>query len=368
LVVTAYLRLGVQDRIRNRYRTALRDAVRRANLTEQRPVQSHPDRAAIQRDLQRIVDYVENPARLPHSPGLVLVACEALGILEAVPLPHVLHCRVLLGDRPRLAEAMAAAEEFGRILVAAIDRAHARFFEVTTFGVTELPCAVMPATRGGKYHSDRQDSPGWGEKDFHNRIQEERHRHSAAVAHHLTALASTGPCRGIVLVGPTKTVAEQLPFLPRDLAPKVMGTARLNPTSVTPAEIRSQALEVRAAWELDQQRKLVAELNETVGSGWAVNGARETLRALSRGQVRVLLVPAQQSGRGFRCEASGRLVLARAECRGEGDAVPVEDLVNEIIEEALRQRVGVEVIQDPIAAGEVDGLAAFLRFRQRRSP
>jgi peptide subunit release factor 1 (eRF1) len=76
-----------------------------------------------------------------------------------------------------------------------------------------------------------------------------------------------------------------------------------------------------------------------------------------------LYVREDLGGGGFRCSASGRLVLARGECRGEGEPEPVRDLVDEAIEEALRQRVRVVIVPDSEAAKAVDGLAAKLRFR-----
>jgi peptide subunit release factor 1 (eRF1) len=43
--------------------------------------------------------------------------------------------------------------------------------------------------------------------------------------------------------------------------------------------------------------------------------------------------------------------------------VPVLDIADEAIEEALRQRVDVEVVYDPEARAAVRGLASLLRFR-----
>jgi peptide subunit release factor 1 (eRF1) len=43
--------------------------------------------------------------------------------------------------------------------------------------------------------------------------------------------------------------------------------------------------------------------------------------------------------------------------------VPVLDIVDDAIEEALRQGVDVNVVYDPEARSAVDGLAGLLRFR-----
>jgi peptide subunit release factor 1 (eRF1) len=68
-------------------------------------------------------------------------------------------------------------------------------------------------------------------------------------------------------------------------------------------------------------------------------------------------------GRGFRCSATGRLVLAKGDCRNEGQPQAVRDLVDEAIEEGLHQRVRVVIVPECEGAEAVDGLGATLRFR-----
>ena len=80
-----------------------------------------------------------------------------------------------------------------------------------------------------------------------------------------------------------------------------------------------------------------------------MNGMTPTLRALSRGQVRALLVHADAGEPGFRCSGSGRLALTERDCRAEGEPIPVLDVVDDAIEEALRQGVDVNVVYEPEA-------------------
>jgi peptide subunit release factor 1 (eRF1) len=74
-------------------------------------------------------------------------------------------------------------------------------------------------------------------------------------------------------------------------------------------------------------------------------------------------VHADASEPGFRCGDSGRLVLRERECRGEGELVPVLDVIDDAIEEALRQGVDVNVVYEPEARDAIEGLGALLRFR-----
>jgi peptide subunit release factor 1 (eRF1) len=52
-----------------------------------------------------------------------------------------------------------------------------------------------------------------------------------------------------------------------------------------------------------------------------------------------------------------------ADLRGEGEVVAVLDVIDDAIEEALRQRVAVNVVFEPAAKKAIHGMAALLRFR-----
>ncbi len=68
---------------------------------------------------------------------------------------------------------------------------------------------------------------------------------------------------------------------------------------------------------------------------------------------------------GYRMSASGRLATTPAGTRAEGEPVPVADLLDDAIEEALRQRARVLVVRGPMAR-RIGRLAGLLRFRATR--
>ena len=249
------------------------------------------------------------------------------------------------------------------LLVAVFDRLHARFFDIDDRGARELAGLRSAGMRGGKFHSDRQGSPGWGERGYQNRVREDTRRHFAAVAQRLAALERRRPARDLLLAGPSNLATVLKGALPPAIVARVIGTARLNPTEATTAQVRGAARRSEGRRELETQRALLAALTEGLGTGRAVNGTRDTLRALAKGQVRTLLVRPGPSAGGFRCAASRRLVPSRADCRGEGKAVPVLDLIGAAMREARRQRARVIMARDPELARAIEDLAALLRFR-----
>jgi peptide subunit release factor 1 (eRF1) len=362
-VLSCYLQLRPEDRRRGAYWRALKDRAKQVLESEPMAALPREDRLAVERDVARLEAATENSARLPHSRGLAMFACEALNLLMSVPLPRVHRTRLVLDDTPWVRELVEEQGRFGRILAVVIDRAHDRFFEVSAAGVEECADEIPVAQRGGRYRPDRSDAPGWGERDYQSRIREQGRRHYAAVAHRLEALAARGPIRGIVLAGPLKHTAALRQALPPHLAAHLLGTVRANPTSITPAQVETIVLEAAEAQERTTVERQLAALKEGLGTGTAVDGPRETLLALARGQVRQLFLRAALEGSGYRCATTNRLALSESECAGEGAPLPLHDLADEVVEEALRQGIEVITIEDEESARTIDGFAATLRFR-----
>jgi peptide subunit release factor 1 (eRF1) len=363
LVLSCYIRLGPQERARSQYQIEVRSAIRSLSQAIERVEVSHEHREMLRRDFDRIKEYLAHTGDLPHTAGLALFASEALGLFEVIPLPQVLRTRVVLDERPRVAEWLAASQRVGTVVAAVVDRTQARFFRVDGFEVEELPGLTDTASRGGKYHSDREDAPGWGEAHFHGRRLEERRRLATHVAQELALLLTRTGAKSIVLGGAQRMADDVLDALPAPLRALVIGMPRLNPTAVTPAEVHQAVNQLRAAAASEQERHLLAAVEQSLESGWSVAGARPTLRALALGQVQTLLMAEGYAAAGFRCPGSGRLVVSPEDCTEEGAPVPVADLTNEAIEEALQQGVRIVVVARADLGLMLDGLAAQLRYQ-----
>jgi peptide subunit release factor 1 (eRF1) len=362
-VVSCYLKLEPRDRSRGKYLIKMKNRVKAAVKELPRLGLERDIAEQVRRDLDRVQQFLRSPVDLPSSQGLAIFACEEIELFETVPLPVIHRSRLAIDGTALVRELASVEDEFGRLLTVVLDRAAARFFEVTAYETRELPGLRSDSTRGKRFHGDQDGSGGWGEHTYNNRIRQEKQRHYEAIARELFAIDRRSPAHGIVLAGPGPEAGAVKPFLHTYLLERLIGTTRLNPKDVTLATVHEATLAVREQYERASERRQVGEMLEAVGSGWAVNGITPTLRALSRGQVRSLLVDADASEPGFRCGDSGRLALTERECREEGDPVPVLDLMDDAIEEALRQGVDVNVVYEPEARASIEGLAGLLRFR-----
>jgi len=361
-IVTCYLKVEPRDRTRGKYLIKLKNRVREVEVALEGMGLPRSVREEVSADLRRIQDQLREPKRLPATQGLAVFACGPLKLFELVGLPSVHRSRLAV-DRTALVRELASAEdEVGNILTVVLDRTAARIFEVTAFGAEEVEDIRADATRGGRFHSDRGDAPGKGEHTWHNRIREEKQRHFATVAQHLFDLHRRRPVHGVVLAGPGKEAGAVAAFLHPYLADRLMGVVSLSPRDARAPVVYEATLATRTEYEREAERSVADGLEDAVGAGWAVNGLAETLRALGRGQVRTLLVDGDAQAPGFR-SANGQLARNERDVRGESDVVPVLDVVDDAIEEALRQRVEVEVFYDEKARSAVHGLAGLLRFR-----
>jgi peptide chain release factor subunit 1 len=330
-VVCCYLKLEPRDKARAKYLIKIKNRIKQVAADLERRPLDHAQRESVAGDLDRLRRYFEEPSRLPAARGVALFVSGALDLFEVLPLPHVHRSRLAVAPVPLVRELVALEEEFGTILVVACDRTSARFFAVTAYDAAELPSLTALATRSGKFHGE-----GFGEHNYHMRIREEKQRHYALVADRIFQIHTQRPLAGLVAAGIGVDAAALLPHLHTYLHDLVLGVVRLNPKRVAAAEVREAALALREERERAWERAHAEAVREGVGSGWAVNGSDATLKALERGQVRTLVAD------------------------GRDDDLRIDDA----IEEALAQRVQVDVIYDERARRVVDGLAGLLRFRR----
>lgn len=340
-VVSCYLKLEPRDKTRGKYLIKMKNRLKETEAALARRRLAHDVREAVARDLDAIRRHLEDPGRLPQARGVALFACGRAGLFEAVPMPQVHRSRLVVGDSAATRELIALEQEFGTVLAVACDRTGARFFDVSAFGVVERSGVTSPASRSGKFHGDRQVMHGgvsgsMGERGYHARIREEKHRHYARVAEEVFRIHAQQPLTGLVVAGVGVDAAALVPHLHTYLHDLLYGVVRLNLKTITPSEVREALLALREERERAWERAHAEAVADGLATGWGVNGIDATTKALGKGQVRLLLAD------------------------GHGD----DSRLDEAVEEALAQRAQVDVLYDERARRKIDGLAALLRFRR----
>ena len=331
LVVSCYLKLEPRDKARGKYLIKMKNRVRQAITDLDRLGVERRVREQVAGDLERVLRFFEEPARVPQARGVALFACATLGLFDVIPLPHVHRSRLAVRPVPLVGELLALEEEFGTVLAVVCDRKGARFFEVTAYDVVELPRLIMPAAAKQRQSSGVHP----GERHHHLRIREQKQRLYAAAADQLFRIHSQRPVAGLVVAGVGVDAAAVLPHLHTYLHDLVLGVVRLSPKRTTALAVREAALTLREERERAWERAHADAVRNGVATGWAVNGVAATRTALTRGQVRTLLA----------------------------DGLAVDERIDDAIEDGLAERAQIDVLYDERARRAVDGLAALLRFR-----
>ncbi len=360
-VVTCYLKLEPRDRSRKKYLTKVKNRVKQLEYALPSLGWDKKHEAQIKADFKKILTWLGDADRLPATQGVAIFASKGNKLFEVRPLPRVHRSRLIVDRTPLVRELAASEEEFGKLFTVVLDRANALIWEVTAFGAKMVRKVESEVTRG-RFHSDSRFNLS-GEHTYQNRIQNEKKRHLEAVARAMFEVDRRSPGHQLVLAGAGNDAGALEPFLHSYLADRLIGVARLAPKDATAANVHQLTMEVREAHARASENRHVEELQEGLGTGWAVNGVKETLEALGKGQVRTLLVNGDATQRGFRSMTTGRLAASAVDLKPDGEVVATLDVIDDAIEEALRQRVALDVVHDEEAQAAIDGLAALLRFK-----
>jgi len=385
-VTSLYLHLRPQDRQNNAYLKAYKDMVRRKKKELERRFLAPEAVKSVEEDFERIGGYLSQPENLKGCRGIAVFSCAAEKLFEVVKLPYVYRNRLMISPDPLIREIAAIDEEFGRVGILLIDRKHIRYFLMDIDSTVEILDFLEPlATRAHRFHSGgsalkgaegtfqlrlpaRKAAPqmvqhSLGEWRFHMRIREEKHRLLKIASDAAFEEWKRSKFDRLVIGGfPEEGLRDIENHLHPYLRERLVGYIEVNPSTAQPAEVRDKVIDLLQQKDREEEKALLEELEELTGKGLAVNGTHRTLEMLSAGNVRTLLVPEDFEKPGYLCPRT-HLVFLKPECPSEEEKpVPVEDIVDEVIEEALEQRARIEVVVDPDLQRRIDGLAAFLRF------
>jgi len=203
---------------------------------------------------------------------------------------------------------------------------------------------------------------GWSQARFQRNIEHEVAEHFKEAAEILRKAHDSDPFDGLVLAGAQPETAE----FARHLHPYLQKVLHADPVSLpstpTADELKARFKEVEQHLVSSRRAERLQRLAAAQGQAEkAAKGIRHVLEAVNSGRVEVLFVVEGAGVPGFR-SATGALALHEAEAEAYGGSVePVTDIIDEIIEAAVRSGADIELFRD---SARLDGhpVAALLRF------
>lgn len=379
-VTSLYLKLGPEERKNFQYKITLKNLIKEQKDKLNEKNYTNEAIQSVETDLEKLTDYFENPDNLTACRGIAVFSSAGERLWEVFKLPYVYRDRLIVNSSPLVRQLITINNEFGITVIVAIDRKKARFFNISLDGAKEVSDYFYPeATRGTRFKTQeggfkQKVSPttgggevphGLGEYGFQRMIENELHQHFKYVAEKLFDYYKENKFDRLIIGGFDQVLDDFSNHLHTYLKEKSLGTISIDVNMAKPDELVEKALDFLETKERENEKKLIREFEEKSPLGLAVNNLPSTLKSLMMGQVRILLVLEEFRHSGYRCPDSGILVLEERDdiCPEGKTPLPVADVVDDAIEEALAQSAEVTIIHDDEAKKKIDGIAAILRFK-----
>lgn len=311
-------------------------------------------REAVHADAQAIRRWVRHDFERNDVRGLALFACGG-EIFERCEVALPVRNIARVNDRPYVVPLEALLGRSDHIALVVIERDKARILRSRLGKVWEYEGVASDVHR-------QHEQGGWSQARFQRGIAHEVLHHKKDTVEVLLELHKQEPIDALVLGGPHAEAVEFNKLLHPYLRAVRHGEPVHVALNAAPHELAKLLNDVEQELVSARRRELLARLGAAKGQGEkAAWGVRHVLEAVNTKRVGVLFVVEGAGVPGFR-SASGALALHEADAAAYGEPVePVDDLVDEIIEQAVRADAQVELFRD---GSRLDGhpVAALLRF------
>lgn len=313
---------------------------------------------SVQRDLARIERLVRSGLDRSRTRGLAIFACSADRLWEVIELPVPVPTRVVINHVPAVRQLESVLREHEPIGVLLADRQRARMF---VFELGEL------VERSEMFEAVPRDTGARGERDRggdHPQVLEahtrQHLRHAAQVAFQVW---TDHPFEHLAIAAPDHLAGELEADLHPYLHERLCGRLAV-PITANHGEVLAAAEAVEARVEREREAKQVERLRAAVAGGRRGRaGLPAVVDALAEHRVDTLFVSKGFSAPGWRCLGCDRLAAMGRRCRRcRGEMVEVDDLVEDVVEEALAQSCHVEICVGNADLDVMGRIGALLRY------
>lgn len=332
-VVTLYLDLSPGRAHLREYKALAKEALRDDPLLQ-----------GLEADLARLEAFLAELAP-GDDRGLAVFSSQRLGLWQTAGLPQTVKSALRVGVRPFLNPLVNLLDQYHRYGVLLLDEDRARLLEVFLGRCSELeepPLAAVKQTR-------------------HVRLKE--------AADRLMTFVRARGIERVILGAPPELEAPFLNHLHGFIQDNLIIDTQMGPDMPAQAAAK-RVVDGEMQSRIVRESVLVYRLLDAVRQdGMGVVGLQETLNALQRGQVRMLLLRQGLARIGRACTRCRALALSGRKCVFCGALTEgVFDVVSELAQAALEQNCEVFRILHDRRLDALGGVGAELRFQNRASP
>jgi peptide chain release factor subunit 1 len=317
-----------------------------------------PERKSFDHDTERINEYLRDELR-PSSNGTAIFACSAEGdFFEAAQFDAPIEENHLYTSyQPHVYSLARFIDHYSPYIALVADTNTARLYVFGAGEELEQRNVISPKV-------NRTMIGGWSQARYQRHIDNYHMHHAKGVVEELDRVAREEKIERIVLAGDEVIIPLLREHLPQRLEEMVIGVLRLDITTPEHEVMKSSFEAVRAHNARKDAEKVENLLGTHLGSGFAVTGARDTLIALTLGQVEEMLVSAsEQDVRDDLAGKDAELVPAIPEGVAGNGGTRSAAIADELVARACQTDAVVTFIEDAARLAAHGGVGAKLRFR-----
>jgi peptide chain release factor subunit 1 len=317
-----------------------------------------PERESFDRDAERINGYLRDELQ-PSSNGAAIFACSAeRDFFEAVQFDAPIEQNQLhTSYQPSVYSLARFIDHHPPYVALVADTNTAHLYVFGAGEELEKRDVVSPNVH-------RTMIGGWSQSRFQRHIDNIRMHHAKDVVEELDRVTREGKIERIVLAGDEVIIPMLREQLPQRLEEMVIGALRLDIATPEHEVMKASFEAVRAQDAMKDAEKVEKLLDMSLGSSFAVAGARDTLIALTLGQVDEMLISASELD--LRDDLFGK----DADLIPDLPGVAVENgrargamIADELVARARQTNADVRFIEDAARLAAHGGVGARLRFR-----
>ncbi|HKQ75923.1 MAG TPA: Vms1/Ankzf1 family peptidyl-tRNA hydrolase [Blastocatellia bacterium] len=317
-----------------------------------------PERRSFDQDTERINEYLRDELRA-SSNGTAIFACSAEGdFFEAVQFDAPIEENHLYTSyQPHVYSLARFIDHYSPYIALVADTNTARLY---VFGAGEE--LVQRSVINPKVN--RTMIGGWSQARYQRHIDNYHMHHAKEVVEELDRVAREENIERIVLAGDEVIIPLLREHLPQRLDEKVIDVLRLSITTPEYEVMKASFEAVRAHQARKDAEEVEKLLDKYLGTGFAVTGARDTLIALTLGQVEEMLVSASEQD--VRDDLDGKdaeLVPDIPEGVAGNGGTRSAVIADELVARACQTDAEVRFIEGAARLAAHGGVGAKLRFR-----
>ncbi len=288
--------------------------------------------------------------------GIALFASHSRGFFQTYPLPHSVRDTAVVDHTPYIRPLSTLLDAYKRYLVVVVDAKKARFYEMFLGAITDAE-----KLQGIRPFERVQSPPPRRQRRYDYAVAQ----HYMSVAEYVADLVFRKHYDRILIGEPPRERGRFSLYLPYSLRDRVAGTFEALPTD--PVDIvLDRARRAQRAFEAMEEERMIQRFLQTLQEGGpAVAGLPAVLDALMHNQLQTVILAEGFHREGVRCPSCGFLALEGSSCPACGASTArVPDIVDDLVEEAWVQGVGVKHVQEGERLKAVGYVGGLLRFQE----